>query len=389
MSTTLSVTEARRLAVMGALLSAPAPTTILGVVEHLGGLQMDPTSATARAEQLVLWSRLGRYDLAELERLRWEEKQLFEYRAFIVPMADYSIHRETMRRYPRGDLARARYVREWLAANASFRRYLLRELRRRGPLRSRDFEDRAAQGWRTGGWNDGSRSVAMMLETLARRGDIAIVAREGNERLWDLGERWYPLDQPRLPAGEIARRLLETQLRWCGLARSDAFGFAFDGPPPGRERALRQLVREGTAVPVTVEGIRGEWLAHAALLEQKFRPRTTLLAPFDRLIAHRGFTEELFGFKYRLEMYVPKAKREYGYYVLPILHGDRLVGRADPLFDRKTGVLHVNAVFAEPDAPAGAGKPIAAAFRSLARWLGATEVNYTRRVPKIWRGALR
>jgi uncharacterized protein YcaQ len=349
-ATTLSLAEARRLAVRGAWLADPQPHSVLDVVDRLGRLQMDPTSAVARSERLVLWSGLGNYDLQELDRLLWDEGRLFEYRAHIVPVADYGIHRETMRRYPWGESARARYIREWLRANVNFRRYVLREFRRRGPLRSRDLEDRATLPWRTGGWNDG-KGLGRMLEILALRGEIAVVARDGNERLWDLAERRYPVEEARLPARELARRLLDQQLLWCGFARADRFGFAFDGAPPGRAAALRELIREGRAVPVTVDGLRGEWLAHADLLGQEFAPRTTLLSPFDPLIADRAFTEEVFGFRFRLEIYVPKEKREYGYFVLPILHRDQLIGRIDPLYDRKAGVLRVHAVHAEPGAP--------------------------------------
>jgi uncharacterized protein YcaQ len=384
----LSKTDARRFAVKGAMLSAPAPRSIVEVVEWLGGLQMDPTNAVARAEQLVLWSRLGPYDVVELERLRWDERRLFEYWAFIVPTSHYAIHRESMRRYPRGELSRARYVREWVKANARFRRYILSELRRRGPLPSRGLEDRAEVPWRTGGWNDG-KSLGRMLDILWFGGAIAVVGRNGNERLWDLAERWLPVSEPRPPQREVARRILETQLRWCGLARPSKFGFAFDGPPPGREQALRELVREGRAVAVRVEGLRGEWLVHSDLLDLPFRSRTTLLAPFDKLIADRGFTKDLFDFGYRLEIYVPKEKREFGFYVLPILHGDRLIGRVDPLLDRKANVLRVNAVFAEPGAPESAGPAVAKAIASLGKWLGAAEIAYSRRVPAIWRGSLR
>jgi uncharacterized protein YcaQ len=384
----LSKTDARRLAVKGALLSAPAPRSILEVVEWLGGLQIDPTNAVARAEQLVLWSRLGPYDLAELERLRWDDRQLFEYRAYIVPTSEFAVHRESMRRYPRGDYARGRYIREWVKANAGFRRYILRELRRRGPLPSRGLEDRAEVPWRTGGWNDG-KNLGRMLDILWFSGAIAVVGRDGNERLWDLAERWLPVSEPRPPQREVARRILETQLRWCGLARHDRFGFAFDGPPPRREQALRELVREGRAVPAQVEGIQGEWLVHADLLDLPFRRRTTLLAPFDKLIADRGFAEELFDFRYRLEIYVPKEKREFGFYVLPMLHGDRLIGRVDPLLDRKANVLRVNAVFAEPEAPESAGPAVAKAIASLGKWLGAEEIVYSRRLPAIWRSSLR
>ena len=118
-------------------------------------------------------------------------------------------------------------------------------------------------------------------------------------------------------------------------------------------------------------------------------PQVTFLSPFDRLVHDRARAEALWGFHYRLEMYVPKAKREYGYYVLPILRGDRLIGRIEPAFDRKTGVLHVRGVFAEPGAPAGAGAGIASATRRLAKWLGATEIVYPRKVPAAWRKALR
>ncbi len=197
----------------------------------LGGVQMDPVSAVARAERLVLWSRLGSYDATDLDRALFVDRSLFEYWAFIVPMVDYAIHRETMRRFPRMDDSRGRVTREWLAANASFRRYVLREMRRRGPLRSRELEDRASVPWRSGGWNDG-KNLGRMLELLWFGGRIATVGREGGERVWDLAERILPTDQPHLPAGEVARRLAERQLRLAGIARSRTVGLAFDGRPP-------------------------------------------------------------------------------------------------------------------------------------------------------------
>jgi uncharacterized protein len=376
--TRLTLTRARRLAVTGQLLDAPRPRSILEIVDRLGSLQMDPTSAVARSERLVLWTRLGRYDLAELDRLRWETRELFDYWAHIVPASDYAIHRETMRRYPRGAYARSNYIHEWLAANAGFRRYVLRELRKRGPLPSRELEDRAELPWKTGGWNDG-KSLGIMLETLWDGGKIGIARRDGNQRLWDLAERVFPTDQPKLPAGEIARRVLDKQLRWLGVARPTEFGRVFDGWVPGRERALKALIRAQRFVPVEIEGLSGEWLAHSELLERDpGEPRSTLLSPFDKLVYNRDRTEELFGFRFRLEIYVPKAKREYGYFVLPFLHGHELVGRIDPLFDRKTRVLTVNAVHWEPGAPASAKPALKEAVRELADWLGAGDVSYAR-----------
>ena len=380
--TRLTVAEARRLAVAGQLLDEPRPRSVLEVVQGLGSLQMDPTRAVERSERLVLWSRLGNYELAELERLRWETRDLFDYWAHIVPASDYAIHRATMSRYPRGAYARSNYIHEWLAANTGFRRYVLRELRRRGPLRSRDLEDRAELPWKTGGWNDG-KSLGIMLETLWDGGTIGIARREGNERFWDLAERVFPTEQPRLSSGEIARRVLDRQLLRLGVALPQELGRVFDGWVPGREHALKALIRERRFVPVEIEGLPGERLAHSGLLAQPpGEPRSTLLSPFDRLVYYRDRTEELFGFRYRLEIYVPKAKREYGYFVLPFLHDRELVGRIDPLFDRKTGVLTVNAVHWEPDAPPSAKSALKEAVRELAEWLGATDVSYAERAAR-------
>jgi uncharacterized protein YcaQ len=391
-SVRLSLRDARRLAVKGQLLSAPRPRTIEEVVRGLGMVQMDPISAVARTEHLVLFSRLGsRFRVADLDRLRFDEHKLFEYWAFLVPMEDFAVHREAMRRYPdapTGERARRAYVRRWLDENAAFRRYILRELRRRGPLRSRDLDDRSVLAWRSGGWSDDERHVGMMLEILWSKGEVMVVGRDGPQRVWDLAERLLPVKEPRLPPREVTRRIVDTQLRAHGIATAKKLGFAFDGRSPGWERALADLVREGGAVPAEIDGLQGEWFAHAEVLDRLFRPRTVLLSPFDRLIHDRDRAEALFGFHYRLEIYVPKAKRRYGYYVLPILQGERPIGRLDPFFDRKTGVLRINGVWAEDDAPPGAGPQVRRAIDELARWLGASDVAFSPEVPRSWRASL-
>jgi uncharacterized protein YcaQ len=386
--------QARRLCVQGQRLSSPRPASVEDAVRELSMVQIDPTAVVARTEQLVLFSRLGRrFDIAELERLLWDDRTLFEYWVHIVPTSDLWIHRESMRRYPggpRGDLKSRRYVRDWLEANAAFRRYVLRELRDRGPVRARDLEDRVADGWHAGGWNDDGRNVALMLDLLWDKGEIMIVGRDGQQRLWDLATRSLPLDEPRRPAAEVAREVLERQLRARGVGTIERFGFLFDGRPDGWERALDGLVREGTAVPVTIEGItKGTWFAHADVLARPWRPRAVALSPFDDLISDRDHTEALFDFFFRIEIYVPKAKRRWGYFVLPILHGDRLIGRIDPRFDRRTGVLHINAVHAEDHATRTGDAPAAArAIGELAGWLGARDVAYAGSMPPAWRRAL-
>jgi uncharacterized protein YcaQ len=229
----------------------------------------------------------------------------------------------------------------------------------------------------------------MMLEALWAKGEVMIVGRQGQQRVWDLAERRLPMDHARLTSTEVAREVLDRQLRAAGVTTLPAFGHLLDGArPDGWDRALARLVRDGVAVPARIEGVRGAWYAHAETLEAAWRPRTALLSPFDRLIHERRRTQLLFGFRYRLEIYVPAAERQYGYFVLPILHGDRLVGRVDPTFDRREGVLRVRAVWAEDGAPSEAGAAIADQVRSLARWLGASDIVIGD-VPAVWGSHLR
>jgi uncharacterized protein len=197
-----------------------------------------------------------------------------------------------------------------------------------------------------------------------------------------------PVDQPRLSKTELAHRVVEGHLRARGVATPLQMSRTFHGRPPGWERALAALVKEGVAIPAQVGDLKGPSYVHADLLDRPFRPRTTLVSPFDDLVSDRDHTEQLFGFRFRLEIYVPKAKREFGYFVLPILHSDRLIGRIDPRFDRATGVLHVNAVYAEEGAPADAGAAVRRTIEELGRWRGATDIRFTRKVPRVWRAHL-
>jgi len=378
--------------VQGQRLAGPRPASIAEAVRDLWMVQMDPTSAVARTEHLVLFSRLGSsFRVEELERMLWQERSLFEYWVHILPTADLWVHRLSMRRYPtggpRGSLKSRQKAAEWMAANAAFRRYVLRELRAKGPLRARDLEDRIAPGHHSGGWTGDGRNVATMLDELWFGGEVMIVGRDGQQRLWDLTERSLPADEPRRPQREIAREIVERQLRARGLAKVNDFGTAFDGRPPGWERALRELVKEGVAVPARVKDLAGDYYAHAELLDLPWTPRTVLLSPFDDLVSHRDHAEALFDFFFRLEIYVPKAERQWGYFVLPLLHGDRLIGRTDAKLDRTTGVLTLPAVHAEPGTGASHGAAARRAIDELARWLGATEVAYGE-VPPDWRRAL-
>ena len=301
------VEEARRIAVRAQALDGTAGG-VLETVRRLGFLQLDPISSVAPPQHLVLWSRLGSWDTAELDRLLWEERKLVEWRAFLYPIEDLPILRAFMRRRDRPIDQR---VIEWTKARAPYRRHVLKELRERGPLLSREIADAPSHKREDHRWW-GQRQMGLMLELLAARGEVAVVGRRGKQRVWDLAERWYP-ETETLPLPK-ARKLYDEK----------------------RFRALGVRLQ------------RGRLVAHPEAEDGLVPTRTTFLSPFDRLVHDRARTEALWDFFYRLEMYVPAAKREYGYYVLPILHGDRLVGRIEPVFDRKSRTLDVKGVWWEP-----------------------------------------
>lgn len=302
--------EARRIAVRAQLLDGSA-TSVLATVHRLGFLQIDPISTVAPAQHLVLWSRLGTYDTAELDRLLWEERKLIEWNAYIWPAEDLPLLRARMLRRIRGRYAWERHGTEFLRANASLKRHVLAELEREGPLLSRELHEhaQARRDERHRWW--GGRNVSLMLEILSARGAVAVVGRRNGHRLWDLAERWYP-EVETIPLNEADRLLAEKRFRALGV----------------------RLTRKG-------------WEAHPEAEDGLVPDRVTLLSPFDRLIHDRDRAEALFGFHYRLEMFVPKAKREYGYYVLPVLVGDRLVGRVEPRFDRKSRTLELLGAWGE------------------------------------------
>ncbi len=394
---TLTPTLARRLAITRQHLAgprrAPDASGIMAVTRDLGCLQLDPTNAVARSHLLVLWSRLGAYDPAALDPLLWEDRRLFEYwahAASIVLTEHYPIHRWTMRPYAERDIGGQQRIHRWMETNAALRDHILDELRARGPLLSKQFDDKAVEPWSSTGWT-ANQNVSRMLGFLVNEGKIMVAGRQGAQRLWDLTERVLPDWAPRtvLDSHEVVREAAQIALRALGVARAAHIEEHFTrGRYPDLPAVLAGLEAEGRVRRAVIvdDGPPwpGEWYVHSAdlpllerLREGEWQPRTTLLSPFDNLIADRERTRTLFGFDFRLEIYVPKGQRRHGYYVLPILHGDRLIGRIDPLFDRKQGVLRVNAVHLEPDTlrtPA-IEAAIDEAIAALAAWLGAAEIE--------------
>ena len=210
----MSLAEARRIAVRSQLLDGTA-TGVLETVRRLGFLQLDPISVVAPPQHLVLWSRLGPFDTAELDRLLWEERSLVEWRAFLWPAEDLPLLQARMRSNRAGKAGGAARANEYLKANAGFRRYVLRELDARGPLLSREIEDHVSMNRDAHDWW-GVRKMGLMLEVLAGRGEVAVVGRRGKQRLWDLAERWYP-ETERISWREAQAVLAEKRFRALGV----------------------------------------------------------------------------------------------------------------------------------------------------------------------------
>jgi uncharacterized protein len=355
----LTKAQARRIAVRAQLLDARRPMDLVEVVQQLTLLQIDPTAAIAPSADLVAWSRLGSsYQPAHLKQALEEDHTLFELDALVRPIADLGLYLAGASEFPSYDQSRA-----WLRDNDSFRRDILKLLRRSGPLVSRDIPDTSVVAWASSGWT-GDRNVTQMLEFLMMRGEIAIAGRVGRERVWDLAERVYPADVEVPSIEEAERRKNERRLASLGIAR----------------QKTRKMPMEPTHVgdagePAVVEGVKGEWRVDPAALGDDFEGRTALLSPFDRLVHDRVRAEELFDFEYALEMYKPEAQRRWGYFALPILHHDRLVGKVDAKADRRAAVLRVNAIHEDVKFTRAMTKAAQSELEDLASWLGLEAVE--------------
>jgi uncharacterized protein len=270
----------------------------------------------------------------------------------IRPTSDLGLHLAGAADFPNYEQSRA-----WFRDNERFRRDILKLLGKSGPLTSRDIPDTCVVPWASTGWTN-NRNVTQMLEFLMMRGEIAIAGRVGRERIWDLAERVYPaaVDVPSVEEAERAKN--ERRLASLGIARAKTRAMPMEPTHVGE-----------AGEPAVVEGVKGEWRVDPGVLGEDFEGRTALLSPFDRLVHDRVRAEELFDFEYTLEMYKPAAKRRWGYFALPILHGDRLVGKVDAKADRKASVLRVNAIHEDVKFTRAISKGVRAELDDLASWL--------------------
>ncbi|MFQ6171657.1 DNA glycosylase AlkZ-like family protein [Oryzobacter sp. R7] len=353
----LSRRDARRLAVRAQLLTAPRPTDVLDVVRRLTVVQVDMTAHVAPSADLVLWSRIGpSYDPDELDRL-FEERRVVELEGLFRPGEDVALFRAAWAAWPGPPPLKEwmEDVADWLDANRACRDDVIALLRSDGPLPTRDLPDTCVVPWRSSGWND-DRNVRMLVGLLEAKGEVAVAAREGKDRLWDLAERVHP-ETATVPVEEADAERRRRRLRALGIARARA------AQHPLEPNDVGEVGEEAV-----VEGVSGRWRVDPELLDEPFRGRTALLSPLDRLVADRKRVAEVFEFDYLLEMYKPRAARRWGYWALPVLHGDRLVGKVDATADREREVLRVDAVHWDHETPAAA-EGVERELRSLARWL--------------------
>ncbi len=407
-----SIEAARRLAVTKQHLAGELPRRatrehIVSVVRDLCYVQWDPIDAVAPSHVIALWSRIGSFRRSDLDGLLWDEKRLFLHWfpiASIVLTEDYPLYASMMKRYPEslsnswgGQMRRARML---LAAHKDLRRKILSELKKKGPLQLSEFEDYIRTKRSEDGWSSGS-DISAMLNSLQMSGEVMVVGHRGNKNVWGLPDEFLPdRVKEELTEDEFERQAAQRAIRALGTASPREIHYYF---PRGRYRnltkTLERLQEDSIIhrVQITELGGRDERYVHEMdvhLLESMrsdaWQPRMTLLAPFDNLICSAARTDRLFGFHYIHENFLPPSKRKFGTFVHPILWGDRLIGRVDPEMDKTNGKLVIHSVHAEPRASAGqeVALKIRETIEHLADFLGATEVEYSPRVPTAWRRAL-
>ena len=380
----LSAAEARRVALAAQGFAEPPLSRAVDmralrgrVVDRVGLIQIDSVNVLQRAHYLPAFSRLGAYDVGLLDKLsHYAPRRLFEYwghEASLIPVELHPHLRWRMRRAHDdawGGMRRIAQDRPELVAA------VLDDLRARGPLTASQLAHLDAPRAPKGPWWDWS-DVKRALEFLFWSGEITSARRRRFERLYDVPERVIPaaiLAQPTPSDDEAQRALLRVAARSLGVATEPDLRDYFRLPSAESKARIPELVENGDLLPVTVEGWKAPaYLAPGARVPRRVDARA-LVGPFDSLIWERPRVERVFGFRYRIEIYVPKEQRVHGYYVLPLLLGDALVARVDLKSDRAASALLVQAAHAEPGAPPETAEALGLELRRMAQWLGLDDV---------------
>jgi uncharacterized protein YcaQ len=383
-SDALSLAQARRVALAAQGFTDPRPTGpvtmrhLKRVLARTGLLQIDSVNVLQRAHYLPMFSRLGAYPTSLLDRAAYRApRELFEYwghEASLIPVA--------LQPYLRWRMAEA-HVHAWggmrrvAEQQPDLVAWVLDEVRDRGPLTAAEIEQDVPRITSQWGWNWSDAKAA--LEWLFWTGEVTASGRNGAfARVYDLTERALPaavLNAPTPSDADACRELVRIAALALGVAAEVELRDYFRLPVAGSRQAIAELVDSGELRPVTVAGWRQRAYLHADAKVPRRVRASTLVSPFDPLVWERSRAQRLFGFHYRIEIYVPAAQRVHGYYVLPFLLGDRLVARVDLKADRKSGVLRVPGAWVEAGQPVGeVAEALATSLRELAGWLGLDDV---------------
>ena len=412
-----SLKAARRLAIRkqlldshGLLRSASDKRAIRQVLEALRCVQIDPIRAVERTELLVLWSRLGAFNPGLLNELLYTDRLFFEnwaHCASICLMDDYPLFHHRMQAFAKTSETDGSRTAQWVQENGALLAQIRKEFRTRGPLASQDIMvDVPHVPWHSTGWTSG-RSVPRMLDHLFFRGELMVAQRSGNRKVWHLTDEFLPpwTDRTPMAPDEFCRRAVQLALKALGTGTPRDIKHHFMRHAyPDLASILASLVAEKTILPVELvdaenRALPGAWMVHAedaGMLQcleadSNWEGRTVLLSPFDNLICDRRRNRPLFDFDFTIEIYVPVAKRRYGYYVLPILAGDSVLGRVDTEMNRQRNELHFRALFLEEgrEQDLHLADSLARTMQDLGTFLGAKYVKLGRRMPVKWRQALK
>ncbi len=411
-SVSVSAESVRRLAIAKQHLAGKLPARatsgdILSTVRDTCYVQWDPIAAIAPSHLIALYARVGRFRVHEVEKLLWKEKRMFYHWtpvAMLVLMEDYPLYYSLMRRYP-ASLTKswgqhAVRARKFLSEHRELRKRMLDELKS-GPLLLTQFKDYVRTKRSDDGWSSGS-DVSAMLSHLHMSGEVMVVGHDGIQNLWGLSEDFLPdwVEKRELPHEEVDREAALRTIGALGTASpSEMYRYFIRGRFKNLKGALETLADESRITSVEIEGQRsrdGFYMLSSdlKLLESieagDWYPRMSLLAHFDNMVAVRDWLKRVFGFEYIHEQFLPKNKRKYGTFVLPILWGDRIIGRLEPRMDRENERLIVSSVHAEPGAPAtrSVSSLLASTVEQFSEFLGAKEVVYTSSVPSAWKSYL-
>lgn len=385
---TLTIAQARRISLAAQGFGRPRETDatwarVRSAIDTMGVVQIDSVSALVRSHYLPAFSRVGSYPLRALEEHAWgpvRKRALFEYWAHAASLLPVHMHRLVRWRMSHAKAGRSTYnsVARIAREHPKYVRTVLRQIEDRGPVSARDLDDpgKAAGSW--WGWSSGKQA----LEYLFWAGEVTTATRRGFERVYDLPERVLPrevLDAPTPTEPEAHRELVRLASRSLGVATEKDLADYYRIKVHQAARAARELVEAGELTEVRVEG----WKQRAYLARGARTPRAVdacaLVSPFDPLVWERGRAERLFGLRYRIEIYTPEHKREFGYYVLPFVLGEAIAARVDLRRDGARGILHAHAAHLQPGHTAGeVAGPLAAELVRMARWLGLGEVRVAR-----------